>query len=183
MTEVRLRISSPWVTYVNKLKVLFGQDPNITIEYDNVAPSVTLRVSSATKYDVLNLVLPNTKTFGNITLKINVVPANGVNTHYGADVTKLTNKQKVDILFDGNPAFAFSHEVTGALSNTLVYVAFKNKVVQFFNDNLSDVHGNISTLYQDIAEDLIGEETSGLFNVCFCTDVEENIGKPTGQWP
>ena len=34
----------------------------------------------------------------------------------------------------------------------ITYVIFKNCVVQFFNDNLNDAHGLISTLYQNIAD-------------------------------
>ena len=59
------------------------------------------------------------------------------------------------------------------------YVVFENKVVQFFNDDLSDIHGNKSTLYQEIAKDIFGD----CDNIYFCTDTKEEIGKPLGEWP
>ena len=48
--------------------------------------------------------------------------------------------------------------------------------------DLNDAHGLISTLYQDIAEELLrGEATEGVF---YNTDVERaNLGKPLGEWP
>ena len=66
--------------------------------------------------------------------------------------------------------------------NPITYVVFVNEVVQYFNDDLGDVYGQCSTLYQEIAKDVFGE-TEGVF---FCTDVEEPVyalGKPLGEWP
>ena len=60
------------------------------------------------------------------------------------------------------------------------YVIFANKVVQYFNDSLSDAHGVCSTLYQDIARDVFGDDCG----VYFCTDLEEkSTGAPLGEWP
>ena len=64
----------------------------------------------------------------------------------------------------------------------MVYVVFKNCVVQFFNDNLNDAHGLISTLYQDIAADIL--DGPGTIGVYYCTDVEHGaLGMPLGEWP
>jgi len=60
-------------------------------------------------------------------------------------------------------------------------VVFKNCVVQFFNDNLNDAHGVISTLYQNIAAEIF--EDANLPGVHYCTDVERKLGKPLGDWP
>ena len=61
-------------------------------------------------------------------------------------------------------------------------LVFKNCVVQFFNDNLNDAHGLISTLYQEIADDvLVNIDFHGVY---YCTDVEVGkLGKPLGEWP
>ena len=66
----------------------------------------------------------------------------------------------------------------------LTYVVFKNCVVQFPADNLNDCHGIISTLYQDIAEELLTGPAIEQGLVCFNTDVERaNLGMPLGEWP
>ena len=62
--------------------------------------------------------------------------------------------------------------------NVLTYVVFTNKVVQFFNDNLNDIYGNVTTLYQEIASDVFDIE-SGVF---FCTDFKKEVGNER-QWP
>lgn len=59
------------------------------------------------------------------------------------------------------------------------YVVFKNCVVQFFNDNLNDPHGIISTLYQEIAEEVL----ESVPNTYYCTDIEHKLGMPLGEWP
>ena len=58
MTDVRLKISPPWITYVNQLSVLFGEDPEITIEYNNDIYRVELFVDNEDKAEALSRLLP-----------------------------------------------------------------------------------------------------------------------------
>jgi hypothetical protein len=86
--------------------------------------------------------------------------------------------------FSGNPAFAYvvAPAQDGYNYIDFTYVVFKNCVVQFFNDNLNDCHGLISTLYQDIAEEIF--EDSDLAGVHYNTDIEVGkLGMPLGEWP
>ena len=54
-------------------------------------------------------------------------------------------------------------------------------MVQIPADNLNDAFGLLSTLYQDIAYDVLkGEGSQGVY---FCTNVEHKIGHPLGEWP
>ena len=57
---------------------------------------------------------------------------------------------------DGNPLFSkvISLKPEGS-SNAFNYVMFKKEVVQFWDDNLSDPHGNITTLAQNIAGEVL----------------------------
>lgn len=181
MTKERLKISSPWVTYVNKLKALFEDDPEITIKYDNEVPKVTFYVNNSVKAEILGNLLPVEKWFGNVCLEVNVVPANKDTIDMGT----VSNKEMFDILFDRNPAYSFSVSIDGILSNSITYVVFAHKVVQFFNDNLNDAYGNISTLYQEIASDIF--EDADLRGVYYCTDIDKengmSVGMPLGEWP
>lgn len=175
MTKARLKLSSPWVTYVNYLMALFGNDPDITIEYDEEY-EVKLYVDNGLKAGALDMLLPTEKEFGNVTLFITVIPSNDYQ-----DAADLTRKELFDVAFDRNPIYAFSKEIKGIFCNSIIYIVFKNRVVQFFNDNLNDIYGNISTLYQEIASEVF--DGMGLNNVCYCTDIEEKVGKPLGEWP
>lgn len=177
MNNIRLKLSPPWITYVNMVKAMFGNDPDVRIDYENDECTLKIYVEKSDKAEAISRLLPDEKEFGNITLKINVVPANGENS-----IGKISPKQLFDIAFDGNPVYAYCKEVTGFLTNTITYVVFKNRVVQFFNDNLNDIHGLVSTLYQDIASEIF--EDAPINGVCYNTDIEERVfGMPLGEWP
>lgn len=177
--EVRLKLSPPWVTYVNKLKALFDQDPEIQVIYNNDERTVNIYVENSKKAWAIEKLLPMQKQIGNIQLKITVVPANG-----GYEVAgPLSTIEIFDLAFKDNPIYAYSKEISGLFSNKFIYVVFKNKVVQFFNDNLNDIHGLISTLYQNIAYEIFEDANINLMNVFFNTDIEEKVWTPLGEWP
>lgn len=178
MENIRLKLSPPWCTYINELIALFGEDPEINIKYDNWTQEIKFFVNNEEKANALYTLLPFRKHFGNIELTINIIPSNGDKCSF---ISCKNAKMVYETAFKGNPVFSFAHEVNGIFSNTITYIVFKNKVVQFFNDNLNDVYGNISTLYQEIAKDIF---TDNCFNsVCYCTDIEGKLKKPLGEWP
>ena len=178
MENIRLKLSPPWVTYVNELIALFGEDPDITIKYeDNCTTKVKLYVNNEEKAQSLCTLLPLSKRFGNQELEICIIPPNAERSYIGS---YKKGKEVYETAFKGNPVLSFVHEVNGIFSNTITYVVFKNKVIQFFNDNLNDVYGNISTLYQEIAKDVFSEYVNG---ICYCTDVDQKLKKPLSEWP
>lgn len=170
----RLKLSPPWIEYVNEMEELFKYDKEVHVVYDDEENEVKLYVDSPAKAQALIDLLPAVQVFGNVTLTITVVPANG---------TAPVSKDKLfDTVFKGNGAYSFSKTVQGVFTNGLTYVVFKNRVVQYWNDNLGDIYGQRSTLYQEIAKDVFGN----VDGVYFCTDVEEPmrmLGKPLGEWP
>ena len=180
----QLKLSPPWIKYMHEMEQLFKYDPEVHVVYDEDEHIIHLYVDKQRKADALATLIPETVTFGNITLQVNVVQANGaLSTTVG-----LTNAQLFKNAFEDNGAFAFVKQVTGIFSNNLTYVVFKNKVVQYFNDNLNDVYGNCSTLYQDIAKNIFGE----IAGIYFCTDIEQpvtvqdklcNCFAPESYWP
>ena len=52
-----LKRSSPWVSYVHKLQALFGQDPDITVRYDEDRDAVYLKVHGYDKAKALENLL------------------------------------------------------------------------------------------------------------------------------
>lgn len=179
MSDVRLKLSPPWITYINKLQALFDGDPQIAfnISQSEVGPSVVIACNNGDKVAALQKLLPPVKQFGNVNLFIGIdgVPSN---------IAFPTPKSLFETAFKGNPAFAYAIAPAeeGYQWFSMTYVVFKNCVVQFFNDNLNDCHGIISTLYQEIAEEIFAD--SGLHNVYYNTDIEVGkLGKPLGEWP
>lgn len=164
MGEV-LKLSPPWTIYMRKINALFGEDPDVLVQYEEDENTINLRVNGQDKADAISKILPTEKAFGNVVLKINVIPSN-------KPETKLETFRKA---FEGNPIFSYAVAIdTGMTSNTFNYFMFKNKVCQFFGDSLSDPNGNISALYADIASEIF-EDSDGIL---FSTDTPENLGKP-----
>ena len=162
------KLSSPWVTLYREIEAMFGDDPDIKVEYvagDGNDPIIKLYVDGQDKADAISKILPATYEFGGVTVSVTVVPAN-----------KAESKESLfRCAFEGNPAFSYAVTASGVFTNPITYVVFKNKVVQFWNDDLGDVNGNETTLYETIALGLFGDDGG----VCFCTDTPENLGKLT----
>ncbi len=78
MTDIRMKLAPPWVTYVNELTVLFGCDDQINIVYDNDKREVKLYIEDAQKAAAIDYLLPDVVTYGNVSLDVIVCPANGM---------------------------------------------------------------------------------------------------------
>lgn len=156
----KLNLSSPWIIYERKLEALFAKDPEVHISFDDTRINtkvITLRVDNQKKADALAVLLPVTKEFGGTTVEINIVPAN--------------NNRLIDIFrdaFDGNPALVEIHEAENAFDFN--YAIFAKEVVQYQADDLSSFYRVQSSLYEDIAEDVLDEKSR--VGMSFCTAIE-----------
>lgn len=159
-TIPKLGIYAPWVIYVNQLKALFEKDPEVRVEYDHETASATLYVENAEKAEALNKLLPAQKSYGKTILTIRVVPAN----------TKSSFTQYVEAAFKGNEAFSHLTVIEEIpdmyISNPIAYCSFKKEVVQYPADDLSSETGLQSTLYENLAREILGD----VDGVYFCTD-------------
>lgn len=141
----RLRLEPPWETYYKELSILLGQDPEIQILYDSYEQEIKIYSENVRKTDALSVLLPDEKEFGNVKVTITIVPANNKETR----PTKYSPDLFAD-LFDENQCVADVVQTTGIYEAT--YVVFRKEVVQYHNDDIGDVNGNCSTLYQDVAK-------------------------------
>lgn len=155
-----VNLSPPWITYVHKIESLFKGDNEVIIQYDNDNVALKLFVSDEIKAEALSKLLPLQKDFGNVILTITVYPPNN------------TVKPKVEYFreaFKDNPNVSEIFHIddpTLPIFSAMTYIVFKKEVIQFFNDNIQDINGNMTTLNEDIAREVFGD-TEG---ICFCTD-------------
>lgn len=152
-----LNMMSPWAEYFNQLVAFFKEDDDVRVEYDNEAMVIKIYVDGAAKAEALSQLLPTSKKFGNVEVKINIIPANPL------DTSRIGLFKKA---FEGNRAVADIETISNISSNDFSFVIFEPEVVQYYNDDLSDFNGICSTLYQDLAKELFGE-TEGVY---FCTE-------------
>lgn len=160
MENTNVKLSPPWAIFYQEMNAMFKEDPEINIVYDEGKPEIKLFVENAEKADALMKLLPMQKNFGNVNLTISVIPA---------DQESSSKAELFKTAFKDNPVFV---GVTGSfapIAPAAEYVMFQPKVVQFYTDDLTDAHGYRSTLYQEIAKDIFGEQ-SGLY---YCTDLLE----------
>ena len=154
-----LELSAPWTSFLNMIKVMFEKDDEVTVNYDEGAKKIKILVDNPDKAEALTKLLPTRKTFGNVVLEIEVIPENSE-----------TNELEVLMkrAFSGNKAVKdiITTDLT-PVSFGAVYTLFAKEVVQFFNDDLTDYHGECSTLYEDIAREIFNVP-EGVF---FCTDI------------
>lgn len=163
-TPDRVALAAPWVKFRREIEELFEKDPEIRIECDEYASDfydIRLYVDNTDKAQALMQLLPSERVFGNVTARVIVIPANK------------ENPTKVDLLkaaFKNNNAVTRIVTIDDVMSNPVTYCAFAKTVVQYPLDNLHDINGNVSTLYENIARDIFGEDEG----ICFCTDHHES---------
>jgi hypothetical protein len=180
MTEAKLKLSPPWITYVNMLEALFDGDLEIAFNLDIDANncSVTLATNNPDKAAALVKLLPEKVAFGKVELQIKVDCQTISNLAFTSD------KQLFETAFSENPAFAYAVEADASYFLPFTYVVFKRDVVQFFADNLHDPHGLISTLYQDIASEIFRSTTYTCGGgIAYATDIEHKILGMPEIWP
>ncbi len=179
-----LTLEAPWYTFAKKLYSLFKLDDKIHMDdlyRDDDGPctyALDIIVEGHEKLAALQKMLPRVKTFGNVTLALNLMGKDS--DDYASEV------ETFKTIFEGNRILKDIRELEDPSGTKHAYVRFQPEVVQFFDDDLSDYNGNCTCLAQDIAKEVF----EGANCVNFCTaDVRENedmetpMGKPLGEWP
>lgn len=177
----KFRIEAPWYTFNKKVKALFELDPEIEVgeivDCDDEADyCFSIEVKNHEKFVALDRLMPRTRVFGNVVLKIYLydVVNNDANTVV----------QLYQTLFEGNRIVKDIKTRVDVCGVAHDFVRFVPEVVQFFDDDLSDYSGNWSGLAQDIAKEVFADSE---WKIGFCTadlrENEENVGKPLGEWP
>ena len=169
----KLQVSPPWITYYNELREFFKEDMDIKIIYDEEANDISIYVSDPQRAAALEHFIPSEKEFGSVKLNINIIPPNNPNRSKALRPATPT----IETALCGNPHVKNIIKTGGPFAAT--YVIFEREVVQYFDDNLGDYYGNISTLWQNIAKNIF-ENCSGIF---FCTSNSDstsniNISNP-----
>ena len=152
--------SSPWVTYYKEVDALFKKDKEVLVVFDEENIELKIYVDNQEKASAIQYLIPNEKNFGNVILKIKVIPSNGKQLR---DVRTTNIVDIASDVFRGNNAVFAVTDVRAVFD--LVYVIFRKEVAQYFDDNIGDINGNCSTLYEAIARDVFND-----VGIKYCTD-------------
>ena len=160
-----MKLSPPWCIFYREVQALFAEDPDIHVVYDEDANIIKLYVENdAEKADILAKLLPTKKMFGRVGVDVQVIPADG--SKPTTDLPENVDAAMFEKAFKGNSALAYAKTFKNLFGFVVTYVVFEPDVIQFYTDDISDIHGLKSTLYEDIARDVF----EGV-PVNFCTDV------------
>ena len=154
-----IKLISPWMEYYHKIQAFFKKDSKVHVIMSEDEKTIDLYVEDAAKADALAMMLPNEVKFGNVTVYVCVIPPNGEEAESTGDM--------YHDAFCTNEAFSFSRTVSGIMTNDITYVVFKNEVVQYYNDDLGDIYGQRSCLYENLAREIFTDA----HGVYFCTDL------------
>lgn len=157
--DKNLNLSPPWITFYKQMQALFEEDPQVRVSYDDSKKTIYVYVDNPKKAEALDMLLPTAKTFGNVTVCVDIIPANeNVKEDWSGIILRA---------FDGNPAIGYVEQIASPDGTPFTYVAFKKAVVQYINDNTTHPYGKTTTLYQDIAREIFDDVPAGIF---FCTE-------------
>ena len=155
----KINLSAPWITYYRELNEFFKEDKDVTVKFNEDENKIILYVEKHEKANALSKIIPEEKKFGNVVLKIEVRYSNN-------NIESL--EEIYAAAFENNPAFKYAYTFNTD-TNPITYVVFEKKVVQFWNDDMSDPHGVTSTLFENIAPEVF-KNTPG---VTYSTDSGE----------
>lgn len=152
----------PWEHYVSKVEQLFKYDAEVQVVYSERDNILTLFVSDETKAVAIDELMPQSVSFNNTTIDINVqIPKKD----------KVKSPRSIALLYEmafyNNPIFSYVKTVSTV---DLTYVVFAPIIAQYYNGDLNDINGQCTTLYQEIAKDVFKPQEK----VRYCTDFSTN---------
>lgn len=169
MATQTLGLQSPWYTLYNKIVAIFGNDEELTISNISETKStadakatytITISSSNAVKLQAIEKILKHEFPMGNIVVKIEFVYEESDNVNITAADFKNA--------FSGNPIMSAIKTIETPWKSEMTFVMFKREVIQFYNDDITDIYGNFNGLAEDIARELFNSPTDV---ISYCTDI------------
>ena len=156
----KLKLSPPWSIFYDEISAMFKFDPDVKVVMDEDHYTIYVFVNNPKKSAAIREILEQERKFGRIKLSVQVPLPDGAEGFKFEDGVELYKAA-----FENNPRLSYVQPKT-SIFDTSFYVVFKNEVVQYFNDDISDINGQCSTLAECVARDIfVGDEMPN-----FCTD-------------
>lgn len=153
-------IEAPWHNYYKKVYGLFNVDKELNIsditENGDGSYEFTISSKNGDKLCAIESLLGYGRVFGNTKVLIRYAYENGQDLDW-SEVYRLA--------FEGNPFFKEVIDIDMPFQENLSYAVFNKDIITFYDDNLSDIHGNSHYIVADIVKDVVAD--TGLF---VCTD-------------
>lgn len=162
-------LSPPWAVYREKLAKLFELDGKVTVGPVVDIPggkAIHIRTEDHGKADALYAFLNKSVRFGSVSMNIVVHD----DSKYNALVVVGGIEGRIKAAFAGNRLVRRVETVTDSRGFEHTWLVMEPAVVQFWADNLADVHGNLTLTAEQLARDVLD-----IPGVAICTaDLREN---------
>ncbi|MBH9964951.1 hypothetical protein [[Bacillus] enclensis] len=153
-------LSPPWVTYHNELKYSIGQDPNvivgplIPVGSTYVIPVTTIREKTAIAFATL---LKNPVEFGNISVMVMVINGHQeIVSSLPCPLSAFVVADLVQNALSGNPYFVeIVVKPQSPGGSNAVFPVFTPEVIQFFNDDISNLCNTFTAVAADVFADVM----------------------------
>ena len=155
----KLKLSPPWSIFYDEISAMFECDKEVKVVMDEQNYAIHVFVNNPKKSAAIAKILEQERRFGRVTLKVIVPPPDGTEEEFADDI------DVYKAAFENNPRLSYIIPKR-CIFDTSFFVVFKNEVVQYFNDDISDVNGFCSTLAENIARDIFVGDLPN-----FCTDL------------
>ena len=145
------KLIAPWINFYREVEALFKNDRKVHVTFDEESYTLKLYVDDTMKAKAIEYLMPKSREFGGVTVNVEVIPAN----------KEIENVEE---------AFRTAFNGTYTLSDVVVeqtplgvfkYAVFAPEAAQYYADDISDICGNKTVLYADIAKDVF--DVPGVF--------------------
>ena len=159
----KTNLQAPWITLYNKIRAMFEQDEDITVEpiaqISDGVYDICLSSAHSVKLNAIEKILKNKFEMGNITVNVKF--------KYENENDDMISLHDFEVAFAGNAIFSQAKALDNPWEYNASYVIFSKDVVQFYNDDLTDIYGNFNGLAEDIAREIFKETELPIY---YCTE-------------
>lgn len=161
-------LSPPWYTLWNKIKYSIGNDTAVTVNQLDTKSSpyiVPITVADHDKAVAIASVMILRHQMGNITVDVQVKDGAGkiVSPETPESAEKLAELLKKAL---GDNAWFVEVVVMPSFQRGVVFPVFKKAVIQFFNDDLSDLYRNYNNVVGFVFREVLNPGPGGIPILC-----------------
>jgi hypothetical protein len=161
------QLSPPWYTLWNEIKASIGNDPGVTVgdlDTSQTPYIVPISVDNHDKAVAIASIMNLHHQMGNITVDVQVKdPAGNIVT----PITPSNPQALVELIESGLGNNGWFQKVVAqpfypGSPSTVVFVVFSKAVIQFFNDDLSDLYNNYNNVVAFVFRDVLHPAPGGI---------------------
>lgn len=164
------KLSPPWYTLWNEINASIGNDPDVTVKPLDTQQSpfiVPVQVGSHEKAEAIASILDLRHIIGNITVDVEIRDQTGTIVSPKVPQTTEELAKMMETALGGNGWF--SEVIARPIypqGPEVIYPVFKKEVIQFFNDDLSDVYSNYNNVAAFVFKDVLNGAPGGFSVYC-----------------